>query len=167
MNEWETLAEIDHAMMQVDIDMMEWQGNLDMAALAGVGEPFELWTDDDPPVKVTAVNAEETLIGKKPVRVMHFVNGMRTQVGTAEIDPKTGALSATITKAVPGVTERILNEFSIDREGRWNWLPAYQDLVNAPGSGVVEIAEPDVVTQYADDLPWVETIETHPFFDKE
>jgi hypothetical protein len=34
MFDFELLAQIDHAMTMIDVDLMEWQGHLDMAALA-------------------------------------------------------------------------------------------------------------------------------------
>lgn len=136
MKNWELLAEIDHAMMQISIDMMEWQGHLDMAALAGVGMPVELWTDDDPPKKITASDVPK-IVKAKPVRVMHRMNGEWSQVGTGVIDSE-GVFSAELTEDIPEMAMNTLRHFSVRNE-----LPpepsAYETLVAMPGSGVVEI----------------------------
>jgi hypothetical protein len=149
MNEWETLAEIDHAMMQVDIDMMEWQGHLDMAALAGVGQPFQVWTNDDPPVVVTKENFEDQ--AGKTVRLMTFSGGEWSKIGDGTMTPS--------------------GKFQV-------WVPKtvgpYEHLVSTEGSGVVEIPEvidtfdfgapkPDGLKRFAAEID----LETHPFFDKE
>jgi hypothetical protein len=157
---------LEHIITEMDIDLQAWQGHLDMVSLAGVGiSKFELWTNDDPPKKVTPANVEETLIDKKPVRVMHRINGQWDQIGTAEIDPRTGALSASITKPIPEITVGILKDFTINSLGGMVFSSAYQALASTPGSGVVEIPrvgipEPQTNTGVMPDLD----IDNHEFF---
>jgi hypothetical protein len=159
MNAWELLAKIDHEMMMVDVDLMEWQGHLDMAALAGVGMPLELWTDDDPPRRITKDVLAQA--AGKPVRVMLRKDGAWGQVGTGMIDSE-GNFSADITEDVPELSLNTLRHFSLRRD-----LPAepsaYETLVAMPGSGVVEIPRV-AIPEPKTNLEGFINLDNHPFF---
>lgn len=87
---------------EVDLELYQWQTDLDMMSFAGHEIPLQLWTNDDPPLVLTITNLASALESKpKQVRVMHRKNGEWGQVGTAEIDPTTGRFFATLTEAVP------------------------------------------------------------------
>lgn len=132
---WDLLAEIDRALTLMDIDLMEWRGHLDMAALAGVGMPVELWTDDDPPRVITREVMPEA--AGKEVRVMLRKDGKWGQVGTGTIDAN-GNFAAEITEEVPELSMHALRHFSLRRNLPTEPL-SYETLVVMPGSGVVEI----------------------------
>lgn len=162
MKNWELLAAIDHEMMLMDINLMEWQGHLDMAALAGVGQPLELWTDDIPPRVIT----KETLskAAGKPVRVMHMQDGEWGQVGTGKIDAE-GNLTAEITEDVPQLMLNTLRHFSLRRDLPLEPSP-YETLVMTPGSGVVETSDvsfPHIpYRNFKDRVKELDTMEINP-----
>lgn len=157
--DWDLLAALDHEMMQMDIHLMEWRGHLDMAALAGVGMPLELWTDDDPPRRVT--KDVLTQAAGKEVRVMLRKDGAWGQVGTGAIDAN-GIFTAEITEDVPELSLQTLRHFSLRRD-----LPiepsAYETLVVTPGSGVVEIPRVAIPKPKTNIEGFID-LDNHPFF---
>lgn len=129
MKSKDVLALCEYILTEMDIDLMEWQSHLDMMSLAGVGlPPLELWTDDDPPVIVTTENAEEH--AGKEIRVMAFTDGEWGKIGDAQVD-HSGKIRVLLNKKAP--------------------VSVYEELTRTPGSGVVEMPDP----------------ENHPFFAKE
>ncbi len=175
MNVQETLAQIDHAITEIDLALHEWQEGLDMMSFIYVDVSFELWTNDDPPRLVTAAVLAQT--AGKELRVMHIIEGKPTQVGTAVVNSN-GILEASITKEVPGLTDAGPMSFSVDREDIWKPLPSERALLNPPfeGFGIQWIKEKtnDAIMAHRDHfreehrkhLERID-IENHPFFKKE
>lgn len=85
MNAWDFLAQIDRAMTMMDVDLMEWQGHLDMAALACL----------DLTVYETEVQMELPLpLTVKRVPLKKGLNG--PVIGVADVDLETGLMKAEI-----------------------------------------------------------------------
>lgn len=121
MNAQEILAQIDHAITEIDLVLHQWQEDLDMMSFIGSNAQFEMWTNDDPP-QIIAKDALDKSVGKE-VRVMHHVNGEWTQIGTATIEAG-GKIRATITEDVPELRAGMTNGVSIDQDGEMKPLPA-------------------------------------------
>lgn len=156
MKSKDVLALCEHILTEMDIDLMEWQGHLDMTSLAGVGLPqLELWTDDDPPVIVTVENAEEHT--GKQIRVMAFTDGGWGKIGDAQVD-HSGKIRVLLNKEAP--------------------VSVYEELARTPGSGVVEMPDPEELKQKIAEgkisindarrqMGWLPNPDNHPFFAKE
>lgn len=180
----------DEVITEVDLELYQWTTDLDMMSFIGQEIPLRLWTHDDPPIVMELTNFTNTLPANKPVRVMHHVDGEWTQVGTAEIDPKTGMLLGTLTQEVPELTEHIVGGFSIhdeegpfahfhiNRDGDWKQNypihPPFESL-NKPLTvrGLEEIitkaeAQAQRHNRFITNMSVEDThLEKHPFFDKE
>lgn len=99
MNVQETLAQIDHIMTEVDLELYQWQTDLDFMSFIGVNATVELWTNDDPP-RVVTKDVLSQAAGKE-LRVMHFIEGEgRVQVGIATVN-ENGILVASIDRDIP------------------------------------------------------------------
>lgn len=147
MNAQETLAQIDHIMTEVDLELYEWQTATDMMSFIGSNAQFAMWTDEVPPRIVTSKNISLLpLQGIKDVRVMHFTKDGWTKVGTAKIN-EDGNFIAKIDRDIPGLTD-INTDFSIDGVGNMKpvLLPAFPKAAG---------------------FPPFEGFENHPFFKKE
>lgn len=85
MDAWEYLAMIDREMTMMDVALMEWQGHLDMAALACLDlTVYETETQLELPIPLT-------------VKRVPLTKGMRGPViGVAEVDLKSGLMKAEI-----------------------------------------------------------------------
>lgn len=177
----------DEVITEVDLELYQWTTDLDMMSFIGQEIPLRLWTHDDPPIVMELTNFTNTLPANKPVRVMHHVDGEWTQVGTAEIDPKSGMLLGTLTQEVPELTEHIVGGFSIhdeegpfahfhiNRDGDWKqMLPLHPPFegINRPVSRVKldeirrKVSNGDMTINAGRKelgLP-VNSIENHPFF---
>lgn len=107
----DTLLEIDNIMADIDSELWRWQTDLDMMSFIYVNASFELWTNDDPPVRITSEVMTEALVkaAGKELRVMHYKDGKPTQVGTAVIAPD-GTVAAKIDKNVPGLAHFHMRE---------------------------------------------------------
>jgi hypothetical protein len=197
MDAQETLTQIDHIMTEVDLELYEWQEAVDMMSFIGYNASFELWTNDDPPVKITGAITTEALVAAagKELRVMNYLNGEPTQVGTAVIGSD-GTIVAKLTEDVPELQGPVAH-FSMSKEGVVHqWQP-----VNPPFEGLnkpltirgldkiiaeaeAKIEKPRFITNMsvADGIDWdldnniplkdnpawnVGEFEKHPFFDKE
>jgi hypothetical protein len=168
MNAQEILAQIDHAMTEVDLVLWQWQTDLDMMSFIGQEIPLKLWTNDDPPVVVTLANMENTL--KKPVRVMHHVNGEWTQVGTAEVTSDGRILANIDTDAVPELKPpkmsfsiaEPLAHFEVGSDGKWKQNFPIDDFDPAFLYSKPQMKYPPFENEAAAKL-----IENHPFFKKE
>lgn len=85
MDVWEFLAKIDREMTMMDVNLMEWQGHLDMAALACL----------DLTVYETEVQMELPL--PLNVKRVPLTRGLRGPViGVADVDLNTGLMKAEI-----------------------------------------------------------------------
>lgn len=85
MNAWDFLAQIDRAMTMMDVDLMEWQGHLDMAALACLDlTVYETEVQMELPIPLTV----------KRVPLKRGLNG--PVIGVADVDLKTGLMKAEI-----------------------------------------------------------------------
>lgn len=177
MNAQETLAQIDHIMTEVDLVVYEWQEAVDMMSFIGYNASFELWTNDDPPVKITNAITTEALVAAagKELRVMNYLNGEPTQVGTAVISPD-GTIVAKLTEDVPELQGPVAH-FSMSREGvvqQWRSIyPPFEGL-NKPLTvrGLEEIvskadAQVQRKNRFITNKSVTDThLEHHPFFDK-
>jgi len=124
MNVQETLAQIDHIMTEVDLELYEWQTATDMMSFLGTNATFAMWTNEVPPRVVTSKNI--TLLpfqGIEEVRVMHFTEEGWSKVGTARIDGY-GNFEARLDHDIPGLTDTGL-ACSIDESGKMFPLPAF------------------------------------------
>lgn len=135
--DFDLLAKIDHEMMLMDIDLMEWQGHLDMAKMAAEGLLLELWTDDDPPRKITTETIKQST--GQSVNIMQRWNGKWNKVGTGVLNPD-GMFSADITsdETLDMLTRGVISGVSLRNDPPPIPSP-YETLVATPGSGVVEI----------------------------
>lgn len=125
MNVQETLTQIDHIMTEVDLELYQWQTDLDMMSFIGVNATVELWTNDHPP-RVVTKDVLSQAAGKE-LRVMHHIDGEWTKVGTAKVDAH-GQIFASIDRDIPGITDGVYNHFSLGHDGGVRPLPADQNL---------------------------------------
>lgn len=126
MNVQEILAQIDHAITEIDLVLHQWQEDLDMMSFIAYDVQFELWTNDDPPRVITRDVLSQA--AGKELRVMHHVNGAWTQVGSAKIDGD-GNLSATIDKDIPELRPTNVHvSLGFKGEAFWNPLPSERAL---------------------------------------
>lgn len=137
MNAQETLAQIDHIMTEVDLELYQWQTDLDFMSFIGVNATVELWTNDDPP-RVVTKDVLSQAAGKE-LRVMHFIEGEgRVQVGTATVN-ENGILVATIDRDIPEL--RTSRNFSLGSDMSIRPVPAvekypspFDNHIHYPGS---------------------------------
>jgi len=177
-NVQEILAQIDHIMTEVDLELYEWQTAADMMSFIGQEIPLQLWTNDDPPIVVTLTNMENTLMSsRKPVRVMHFKDGEWGQVGTAELDVMTGVVHMSIDEDVPELRDGVLGAMSLGHQGEWKPLPSRRAIPNPPFEGLnkpLTIAGLDKIIKDVEEKErrrqnlWPDReLDNHPFFNKE
>lgn len=114
MNVQETLAQIDHIITEVDLELHDWQEALDMMSFIGLNASIELWTDDVPPQIITK-DTLKNAVGKE-VRVMHNIDGAWTKVGTAKVGAN-GEIFASVDRDIPGITDGFHNHFSLGNDG--------------------------------------------------
>lgn len=163
MNAQEILAQIDHAITEIDLLLHEWQEGLDMMSFLGVNATFELWTNDIPPRLVTKDVLAQA--AGKELRVMHHVDGAWTKVGTATVDVN-GLLTARIEKDVPELRKGLRNAYSIRETEMWKPLPsekAFDHVHPKLGDGVPFWT--DVIKKNVDEA--IKNLENHSFFKKE
>lgn len=191
MDVQEILAQIDHAVTEIDLVLHQWQEDLDMMSFISSNAQFAMWTDEVPPRVVTSRNISLLpLQGIKDVRVMHFTEDGWTKVGTARIN-EDGNFVTKIDRDIPGLTDVNMN-FSIDALGSLKpvILPGWPKSEPLKIRGLEEAIEKAEASNQrrlamfekdkptwdidnnipADDprSPWHEgTIENHPFFKKE
>jgi hypothetical protein len=160
VNVQETLAQIDHIMTEVDLELYEWQTAMDMMSFIGSNAQFAMWTDEIPPRVVTSKNIGLLpLQGIHDVRVMHFTKDGWTKVGSARIN-EDGNFVAKIDRDIPGLTD-IKSDFSLDGLGNLKpvLLPAFPK--NPPFEGLNKPLTP--VRLQGLDWEFGE-FENHPFF---
>jgi len=114
VNVQEILAQIDHAITEIDLVLHQWQEDLDMMSFIAYDASFELWTSDIPPRLVTSDVLSQA--AGKELRVMHFLDGRRLQIGTATIN-QDGTMIARIDKDVPEL--RTKTHFSLGHRGEF------------------------------------------------
>lgn len=175
MNEQEILTQIDHIITEVDLELHQWQEDLDMMSFIGINAEMAMWTDEVPPRIVTARNI--TLLplqGITDVKVMHFTKDGWTKVGTAKIS-ETGNFIAKLDHDIPGITD-VNYDFSLDNVGNMKpvLLPAFPR--NPPFEGFnksITKATPKFDPPFAKDVYGFEdmteriknlNLENHPFF---
>lgn len=176
MDVQETLTLIDHILTEIDLELYQWQEAADMMSFIGYNASFELWTNDNPPVKITSAITTEALVAAagKELRVMNYLNGEATQVGTAVIGPD-GIIAAKITEDIPELRDGMFNAFSISSTGAMKPLPAHPPFegLNKPltirglEKIIREIDEKVEKPRFITNMSVSDTLEHHPFFDKE
>ena len=144
--------ELEHAITEIDLELHQWQEDLDMMSFIGYNASVELWTNDDPP-RVITKDVLAQAAGKE-LRVMHHIDGEWTKVGTAKID-ENGLLTAEIEKDVPELRKGTLSGVSIAKPAWVDW-----DIDNnIPVSDPRSPHNPLRINHHV-----VEAIENHPFF---
>lgn len=169
MNAQETLAQIDHIMTEVDLEIYQWQDDLDMMSFIGIEVivPMMLWTNDDPPLVVTLSNMEDTLINdRRGVRVMHHKDGEWGQIGTAEVDVYTGIIHMDITEDVPMLRDGVIGAagFALTNHGPLRARPQMRAQTDQDDTIEWDIDNNIPLKDNPNWNPPFEGFENHPFF---
>lgn len=122
MNAQELLEQCDHALTEVDIELMEWQEAVDFMSFIGQSVPMKLWVDDREVEDATMTpfggghmmfveGRWEDVNGRPDVTVavplVRYDNGERFQVGIAQVEGVTGVFHAVLDRKQVKVTNNL------------------------------------------------------------